>query len=139
MITDRPGHAARLPHRAVAALLALTAALLTLAFTDGARLVPAGQPVSPDAPAVPAASFQPYDSHAHTDEAYTGSGTLLLRSLRDAGERPTPSGQLLFTAPYTPRVPAGPGRPAPTAGHGPLVTAYVPSDLGRAPPASSSA
>ncbi|MFC9547270.1 hypothetical protein ACFTXK_21940 [Streptomyces sp. NPDC056956] len=139
MSTDRPGHAARLPHRVVAGLLALTTVLLTLAFTDGARLVPAGQASSPDAPAAPAASFEPYDSHPHTDEAYSGSGTLLLRSLRDAGERTAPSGHLLFTPPYTPRVPHGPVRPAPVAGHGPLVAAYVPSDLGRAPPSSTSA
>lgn len=139
MSTDRPGHAARLPHRVVAGLLALTAVLLTLAFTDGARLVPAGKASSPDAPPVPAASFEPYDSHPHTDEAYSGSGTLLLRSLRDAGERTAPSGHLLFTPPYTPRVPYGPVRPAPVSGHGPLVAAYVPSDLGRAPPSTTSA
>ncbi|CAL9649637.1 hypothetical protein SUDANB176_06580 [Streptomyces sp. enrichment culture] len=131
MTVDRTGPAARLPLRAGAALAALAAVLLALApgFTDGARLVPSA-PAS--APVLAAGT------HPHTDDAYVGTGTLLVRPQRDAGERTVPAGPLLFTPPHTPRVPPRPARPAPVSGHAPAGTAHVPSDLGRAPPASSS-
>ncbi|CAL9646062.1 hypothetical protein SUDANB15_06458 [Streptomyces sp. enrichment culture] len=135
MTPARTGPAARLPLRAGAALAALAAVLLALApgFTDGVRLV-----LSAPVPAVPASAFHPTGIHPHTDDAYVGACTLLVRPQRDAGERTVPTGPLLFTPPHTPRVPPRPARPAPVTGHAPAGTAHVPSVLGRAPPTSSS-
>lgn len=93
---------------------------------------------APPAPALPAPAFHPADTGPYTDDAYVGTGTLLVRPQRDAGERTVPAGPLLFTPAHTPRVPPRPARPAPVSGHAPAGTAHVPSDLGRAPPVSSS-
>ena len=139
MTAHAPGRAARFPLRAAAAVLAAFAAvLLTLGFTSGAApasAVPAGPayfPASPDTPTY-SSGTQP-----RSDEAYVAARTVLARPERDAGERDTAAGPLLFTPPYTPRVPPRPARPAPSAGHAPPAAAHVPADLGRAPPAASS-
>jgi hypothetical protein len=156
LTADRPRPAARLPLRVTAAVAALAAVLLTLAlgFTDGARLVlpaapavpspaapahpaPAHPSAVPD-PAVPVAAIDSSGTHPYTDDAYAAARALLVRPQRDAGERTVPAGPLLFAPPYTPRVPPRPARPAPVSGHAPAGTAHVPSDLGRAPPTSSS-
>lgn len=159
MTARRQGPAARLPLRVVVAVTALAAVLLVLAsgLTGGTRIspsvpvrAPAGSatfphpavpadppPAAPD-PTVPAAAFPSAGTRPHTDDAYVAACTLLVRPPRDAGDRTVPAGPLLFTPPHTPRVPSRPARPAPVSGHAPGGTAHVPSDLGRAPPVSSS-
>lgn len=131
MTADRRGRSARLPYRAAAAVLAAFAAvLLTLGFVHGTELVPATAP--------PAPSAYQSDTRPYGDDAYVGARTLLTRPERDAGERTVPAGRLLFTAARTPPVPPRPARPAPAAGHAPPAAAHMPSDLGRAPPPTSS-
>ncbi|MFI1418718.1 hypothetical protein ACH4VX_12090 [Streptomyces sp. NPDC020731] len=130
MTADRRGHTARLPFRAAAALAAFAAVLLTLGFTHSVELVPAA------ASSVPSAYES--DTRPYGDDAYVGARTLLTRPERDAGERTVPAGHLLFTAAHTPPVPPRPARPAPVAGHAPPAAAHMPSDLGRAPPLTSS-
>ncbi|MFD7704449.1 hypothetical protein [Streptomyces caelestis] len=131
MTADRRGRSAHLPHRAAAAALAAFAAvLLALGFAHGAELVPAA--------ASPTPSAHRSDTRPHGDDAYVGARTPLARPERDAGERTVPAGHLLFTAAHTPSVPPRPARPAPVAGHAPPAAAHMPSDLGRAPPTTSS-
>jgi hypothetical protein len=130
LTADRRGRSARLPYRAAAAALAAFAAvLLTLGFTGGTEPVPA---------APPAPSAYESDTRPYGDDAYVGARALLTRPERDAGERTVPAGHPLFTAAHTPPVPPRPARPAPAAGHAPPAAAHVPSDLGRAPPPTSS-
>ena len=131
MTADRRGRPARLPYRAAAAALAAFAAvLLTLGFVHGAELAPAT--------ASPTPSAYQSDTRPYGDDAYVGARTLLTRPDRDACERTVPAGHLLFTAAHTPPVPPRPARPAPAAGHAPPAAAHMPSDLGRAPPPTSS-
>ncbi|MFC7511902.1 hypothetical protein ACFQV4_22485 [Streptomyces thermocarboxydus] len=138
MTAHAPGRAARFPLRAAAAVLAAFAAvLLTLGFTSGA----APRPPSRRAPPTfrrPRTRRPTPPGRSRAREAYVAARTVLARPERDAGERGTAAGPLLFTPPYTPRVPPRPARPAPAAGHAPPAAAHVPADLGRAPPATSS-
>ncbi|MEU2500577.1 hypothetical protein ABZ765_20730 [Streptomyces pseudogriseolus] len=132
MTAHAPGPAARLPLRAAAALLAaLAAVLLALGSAPGTAPVPSATETS----AAPAYSST---TQPRSDEAYVAARTVLARPERDASERDTAGGPLLFTPPYTPRVPPRPARPAPAAGHAPPAAAHVPADLGRAPPICSS-
>ncbi|MFD3628392.1 MULTISPECIES: hypothetical protein [Streptomyces] len=139
MTTDPRGRVPRSPFRAAAAAFAAFAAvLLALGVTGGAEFVPrAGAPASVP-PASPVPSSSSSDTRPYSDDAYVCARTLLTRLERDAGERTVHAGRLLFTAAHTPLIPPRPARPAPVAGHAPPAAAHMPSDLGRAPPATSS-
>ncbi|MGB9995479.1 hypothetical protein ACPMJQ_12940 [Streptomyces pseudogriseolus] len=136
MTAHAPGPAARLPLRAAAAVLAaLAAVLLTLGSPSGAAPAPAVTTTPADLASAPAYSS---GTQPRSDEAYVAARAVLARPERDAGERGTAAGPLLFTPAYTPRVPPRPARPAPAAGHAAPAAAHVPADLGRAPPTLSS-
>ncbi|MCT7357211.1 hypothetical protein N4P33_34490, partial [Streptomyces sp. 15-116A] len=94
-------------------------------------------PTAPDpGPDVPA--FHSPGTQPSADDTCVVAPPVLLRVPRDAGERSVPAAPLLFTPPYTPRVPPRPAAPVPVAGNAPPAAAHLPSDLGRAPPAPSS-
>ncbi|GGW56084.1 hypothetical protein [Streptomyces griseoloalbus] len=147
MTTDRRGRAARFPlgaarfpFRAVAALAALAAVLLTAGFTTGTALVPTAPApaTAPFSPASPSPATYSTDTRPYSDDAYVGARTLLARPERDTGERTGFAGPLPFTAAHTPPIPPRPARPAPVAGHAPPAAAHMPFDPGRAPPTASS-
>ncbi|WP_051767476.1 hypothetical protein [Streptomyces sp. NRRL S-37] len=129
MTAGRRGRSALPSRAAAAALAAFTAVLLALGFIHGAELAPASSAV---------ASAHQSDTRPYGDDACVGARTLFVRPERDAGERTVPTGHPLLTAAYTPPVPPRPIRPAPAAGHAPPAAAHTPSDLGRAPPSTSS-
>ncbi|MGC0379019.1 hypothetical protein [Streptomyces sp. SAI-229] len=121
-----------LPSRAAAAALAAFAAvLLALGFTHGAELAPASASTT-------SASAHQSDTRPYGDDACVTARTAFIRPEQDAGERTVPAGHPLLTAAHTPPVPPRPARPAPAAGHAPPAAAHMPSDLGRAPPTTSS-
>ncbi|MFE9775324.1 hypothetical protein ACFYOV_27340 [Streptomyces sp. NPDC005931] len=99
---------------------------------------PGSAPVPGPSPDSPGSAVRSADVHPRTDDACAGARTLLVRPQRDGGERTAPTGQSLFTPPYTPHVPRPPARPAPVAAQPRPGTAHTPSDLGRAPPQASS-
>ncbi|MEV8593764.1 hypothetical protein [Streptomyces sp. NPDC052012] len=143
----RRGDAARRPLRAVAAIATLVLCLLTLTLgaTDGTHPTPSAGPhgtlalppaTGPAAP--PAPGLESSGAHPVADDAYVACSSVLARPQRDAGERSVPAGPLLFTPPYTPRVPPRPAPPVPASGNARPAAAHLPSDLGRAPPAPSS-
>ncbi|GGV51509.1 hypothetical protein [Streptomyces griseoflavus] len=139
MTTAPRGRVPRRPFRAAAAAVAAFAAvLLALGVTGGTECVPGAASRASLTGESPAPTSYSSDTRPYSDDAYVGVRALLTRLERDAGERTMFDGHLLFTPAYAPLMPPRPARPAPAAGHAPPAAAYVPSDLGRAPPVASS-
>lgn len=121
--------------RAAAALAAFAAVLLALGVTGGTELAVSGARSVPPPASVPSYSS---DTRPYSDDAYVGARTALTRPERDVAERTVSVGEVLLTLAHTPPVTPQVAPPAPVAGHAQSAAAYVPADLGRAPPSASS-